>query len=315
MLTVNSSQNVLCSPIRSAYRAGYESSSDLAWHPHAAHRDRRRSGLRALRTVTLPAAWEDGAAAALAALAPGDGPSAGGAARSLVRQPWAWTWKSGCFGCCCCVAPRRPRPTWSGRAAEDPGFVLNLPAFLTSDGHFDVEAFAAAVETAVEALVVLAPAARRFVVGMADLSPAAGRVSDCGTTPEPARDVARCLAAVLRGHADAASARSGESRACCARFIPRRPRAAWFLAWRRQPSWRRGPKATPRHLVTTAIRMPGAAEALLGVETGGIAPCFAWVSRGWRSDPHRARLAWRPRHERRARFGDPVVGWLAVSAD
>ena len=34
----------------------------------------------------------------------------------------------------------------------------------------------------------------------------------------------------------------------------------------------------PRHLVTTAIRTAGAAEALLGVETGGIAPCFAWVS-------------------------------------
>jgi len=36
--------------------------------------------------------------------------------------------------------------------------------------------------------------------------------------------------------------------------------------------------AMPRHPVTTAIRLPGAVDALLGVETGGIAPCFAWVS-------------------------------------
>jgi ribonucleoside-diphosphate reductase alpha chain len=34
----------------------------------------------------------------------------------------------------------------------------------------------------------------------------------------------------------------------------------------------------PRHVATTAIRLPGPAEALLGAETGGIAPNFSWVS-------------------------------------
>ncbi len=46
----------------------------------------------------------------------------------------------------------------------------------------------------------------------------------------------------------------------------------------------------PRHLATTAIRVPGATEALLGVETGGIAPCFDWVSED--GDLTRTARAW-----------------------
>ena len=227
------------------------------------------------RLVTLPAAWENRAAAALAALAPGHGPvSLAGAAAG---------WASG-------LGPdlekrllrllllRRAAPTeatWSGRPADDPGFVLNLPAFLTSEGQFDVDAFATAAETAVEALVVLAPAARDVAVGIADLSrllAALGLRYDS----EGARDVARCLAAVVRGRADAASARSGTAGALQSVYPAAPLRCAVpGLADAAQAA---RTEATPRHLVTTAIRIPGAVEALLGVETGGIAPCFAWVS-------------------------------------
>src|ERR1700722_13133787 len=104
------------------------------------------------RQVTLPAAWEDRAGAAdvwAAALEP--------ELRTRALR---------------LLLSRRAAPTeaaWSGRATDDPGYVLNLPAFLTSDGYFDVEAFAAAVETAVEVLTVLAPAARDLSIGMADL--------------------------------------------------------------------------------------------------------------------------------------------------
>jgi hypothetical protein len=239
------------------------------------------------RMVTLPAAWEDHAAAALAALAPGDravsvAGAAGSWAVALGPELEKRTLRL--------LLLRRAAPTeaiWAGRAADDPGFVLNLPAFLTSDGQFDVEAFGAAVETAVEALVVLAPAARDLSVGMADLSrllAALGLRYDS----EPARDVARCIAAMLRGHADAASARSGEKGALRSVY-PEAP-SRCVVPGLAEAARAARTDAMPRHLVTTAIRMPGTAEALLGVETGGIAPCFAWV--GEDGDLTRTARAW-----------------------
>jgi len=178
-------------------------------------------------------------------------------------------------------------PTWAGRAADDPGYVLNLPAFLTSDGYFDVEAFAAAAETAVEVLTALAPAARDLAIGMADL---ARLLAALGVRydSDDARDVARCLAAVLRGHADAVAARSGEPGTLRAVY-PEPP--AWSVVPGLAEAARAArTEAMPRHLVTTAIRPPAAAEALLGVETGGIAPSFGWVTAD--GDLTRTALAW-----------------------
>src|SRR3984957_107722 len=162
-------QNVLFSPSRSAYR--HSMRVHRIWHGTRTRRIEIGADPDSpSRLVTLPAAWEDPAAAALATLTPEGG------ALSLAGA--AANWASG-------LGPhlekrvlrllllRRAAPTeatWSGRTADDPGFVLNLPAFLTSDGQYDVEAFAAAVETAVEALVILAPAARELGIGMADLS-------------------------------------------------------------------------------------------------------------------------------------------------
>ena len=239
------------------------------------------------RTVTLPAAWEDGAAAALAALAPGD------AAVSVAEAARMWAAPLGAElekRALRLLLLRRAAPTeavWSGLAADDPGYVLNLPAFLTSDGHFDVEAFAAAVETTVEVLTVLAPAARDLSVGMADLSRLLAALGIKYDT-DAARDVARCLAAVLRGQADAASARSGEPGAL--RSVYKAAPARCMVPGLAEAALAARTEATPRHLVTTAIRMPGAAEALLGVETGGIAPRFAWVAED--GDLTRTARAW-----------------------
>lgn len=228
-----------------------------------------------LRLVTLPAAWEDHAAAALAGLAPGDG------AVTLAGAAAAWAAGLGADlekRVLRLLLLRRAAPTeaiWSGHAADDPGFVLNLPGFLTGDGQFDVEAFAAAVETVVEALVVLAPAARDLAVGMADLCRLLAGLG-LRYDSEPARDVARCLAAILRGHAGAVSARSGPAVALQSVYpVPPSRCVVPGLAEAAGLARTDGP---PRHLVTTAIRMAGAPEALLGVETSGIAPCFAWVS-------------------------------------
>jgi hypothetical protein len=236
------------------------------------------------RLVTLPVAWDDTAAAALAGLAPGDG--------AVTLAGAAAVWASGLGAdlekhALRLLLLRRGAPTeaaWSGHAAADPGFVLSLPAFLTSDGVFDTDAFAAAAETAVEVLTALAPEARDVAIGMADLSrllAALGLRYDS----DAARDVARCLAAVLRGHADLASARSGEAGALRSVY-PAAPSVCVVPGLAEAART----EAMPRHLVTTAIRSPDAVEALLGVETGGIAPCFAWVSED--GDLTRTARAW-----------------------
>jgi ribonucleoside-diphosphate reductase alpha chain len=228
-----------------------------------------------LRQVTLPAAWEDHAAAALAVLAPGVGPVTLPGAAALWAASLGPELEKRVLRL---LLLRRAAPTeaaWAGRAADDPGFILNLPAFLTSDGQFDVEALSTAVETAMEALTMLAPTARDLAIGMADLSRLLAALGLKYDT-DAARDVARCLAAIVRGHADSASARSGE---------PGTFRSVYPLAPTRcvvpglaEAARMARTEVMPKHLVTTGIRAPDAVEALLGAETGGIAPCFAWVS-------------------------------------
>ena len=92
---------------------------------------------------------------------------------------------------------RRGAPTeavWRLEAEDGPGFVLNLPAFLDSDGQLDFSDIAEAVETAVIALSFAAPQVRDIDVGMADL---AGLLAALGIdyASDAARDIARCLAA------------------------------------------------------------------------------------------------------------------------
>jgi ribonucleoside-diphosphate reductase alpha chain len=239
------------------------------------------------RLVTLPASWDDHEAAALAALAPGDGPATLSAAARIWTAPLGGELEERALRL---LLARRAAPVeavWAGRAADDPGFVLNLPAFLTNDGQFDIEAFAGAAETSLEVLTILAPASRDLSVGMADLSrllAALGLRYDS----DAARDVARCLAAIVRGHADTASARS-EGAGTLRSLYPDVP-ARTVVPGLAEAAELARTDASPRHFVTTSIRAPGAAEALLGVETGGIAPCFSWVSED--GDLTRTARAW-----------------------
>ena len=244
------------------------------------------------RAVTLPTAWDDSAAAALSGLTPGAGPV------HLATAAQAW------------IAPiaaaasqagldlpladrlhrllllRRGAPTeavWRLEAEDGPGFVLNLPAFLDSDGQFDLADFAEAVETAVIALSFAAPKVRDIDIGMADLS---GLLMALGIdyASESARDIARCLAVILRGRADAASGRMGRLGG------PMRPAAFDWPTPPTQAVLRGLPEAARaarqeaagveglRHRATTASARPGLAEALRGCETGGIAPAFSAIS-------------------------------------
>jgi len=244
------------------------------------------------RAVTVPAAWDDPAAAALAALVPGHGPV------SLTEAAQAWIRPVGAAARAAgldlpladrlhrMLLLRRGAPTeavWQLDAADGAGFVLNLPAFLDSDCQLDVASFAEAVETAVLALSFAASAVRDIDVGMADL---AGLLAALGVdyASGAACDIAAALACILRGRADAASGR-----------------AAQLLGMTRQASmdWPPAPDKTPipglreaalaarqaaasiqglRHRATTAINRPGLTEALLGVESGGVTPAFSPVS-------------------------------------
>jgi hypothetical protein len=246
----------------------------------------------ATRCVTMPASWEDSAAAALAALNPGKGAVTLAAAAQAWIAPIAAAATQAGFDIPLAdrlhrlLLLRRGAPTeaiWHLDAEDAPGFVLNLPAFLDSDGQLDFSDVAEAVETAVIALNFAAPTVRDIDIGMADL---AGLLAALGVdyASEAARDIARCLAAIVRGRADATSGRIGRlggrmqpvpfdwpvpPSQATVRGLPEAARAARQAA---------AAVEGMRHRATTAVTRPGLAEALLGCETGGIAPAFSAIS-------------------------------------
>lgn len=215
------------------------------------------------RTVTLPAGWEEGAGWALARLVDGEGlVDLRAAAEAWIRplgEPAAdpallplWRGVE--------EAPESPglaerlhamllhrqgapsRAIWNGRAADDPRFILNLAGFLDHACGFDADAFGLAAEAAVLALGMAAAEPCRVEVGIADL---AGLLASLGLdyATEAARDTARSVATLLRERVAATVATYGV-----------------------------------RHRVDLMVRPPAEAEALLGVETGGIAPAFSPLS-------------------------------------
>ena len=142
---------------------------------------------------------------------------------------------------------------WRLDAEDGPGFVLNLPAFLDSDGQLDLSDLAEAVETAVIALSFAAPSVRDIDVGFADL---AGLLAALGVdyASEAGRDIARCIAAIIRGRADAASGRLGRLGG------PMRPAA---FDWPTPP-----PNTSVRGLAEAARAARLAAAAVEGRATG-----------------------------------------------
>ena len=242
------------------------------------------------RPVTLPVAWDDRAAAALAALAPGNGPvSLEAAAEAWIRPIADRARRAGTeeplsAGLHGLLLSRRGAPTapvWRGEAGT-PGFVLNLAAFHEAGSGFDVAGFAGAVDIAALALALHAPMDKRISIAMVDL---AGLLAAMGLPYDdaPARAVAGALAALLRGRADATSAslagrfgvRASPSRLAAA--VPEATAIPGLTDAARAALQAASAAGGLRHVATTAIIDPGPAEALLGVETGGIAPAFSPV--------------------------------------
>ncbi|WP_246387566.1 TSCPD domain-containing protein [Gluconacetobacter sacchari] len=101
------------------------------------------------RAVTLPADWDDEAAAALARLAPGRGPArlaaeAGRWVDDLAVGPLAPQARS----LSCLLMLRQAAPTeslWTGQHDRRPGFVVNLAGFVQPGSGFLAEDFVAAL--------------------------------------------------------------------------------------------------------------------------------------------------------------------------
>jgi ribonucleoside-diphosphate reductase alpha chain len=249
--------------------------------------------------VQLPASWDDAAAAAIDGIAPGarmislTDLAEGwiGRAAALADEAGLFTQASFAAALHDLLIRRRgapgqviwERPRASGQ--DMPRFVFNLPAFLDPDAGFDCDGFRDAVEIATVVLTVLRPDARSLALGFADLD---GLLAGLGLDYDSpaARDVAASIAALLRGRAECASARlsgiTGRG------FRPQ----SWPAP--RGHEGAAGPHRLPvlaeaaHQAFAEAAALPGcgheslaaltdcdAAEALLGVETTGLAPAFS----------------------------------------
>lgn len=241
------------------------------------------------RPVRLPASWNDTAATALSALIPGDGLAALPEAAERWIRPIAA--RAAEWGLSMPIADRlhalllhrrgAPDPAiWAGTGGiTSPRFVLNLPAFHHAEAGFDVPGFIEAVETATLALALAAPNATKLGVGFADL---AGLLAALGLpyASVEARILAACLAGLMRGRADLVSATLPRLSRPQARSWPAPPRRCVLPGLADAAAQAHALAGQPHHKTTTGLGEPGAVEALLGAETGGIAPSFAPVRDG-----------------------------------
>ena len=238
----------------------------------------------ATRRVVIPAAWDDRAAEALAAIAPGNS--------AVVLEDAAQTWigpiaeraesggLAGLFGSNLTdelhqlLIARKGAPhdtIWRGFGFKSPGYLLNLPAFHTPGEGFDFTDFASAAAHATLAMTLLSPTAAKLTIGMTDL---AGLLALHGLAydSQEARHLAAEVAYTLRMATDHASALIGTKLGANAETEP----VILPINSTLPKSLEALPAYTPcRHVATTAIVGPCLAEALLGVETSGIAPEFS----------------------------------------
>ena len=241
------------------------------------------------RIVSLPVSWDDRAADALAALLPGEGPASLAAASSVwlglvasrARQAGMAQASAAALAVHlhALLGRRQAAPNetiWRCQPGV-PGFRLNAAGFHDAAAGYDVAGFAAAARAVARASRLLCPDAARIEIGLAGLDD----LLACLGVPydsRAARDLAACLAALLRACVDQALESEQRDLLAMPAPWPAPPRicvvpglAEAALAARAVVC--RAPDAVP----ATGVFAPGPAEALLGVETGGIAPAFSPV--------------------------------------
>ena len=237
------------------------------------------------RAVRLPAMWDDGAAAALCALAPGAGRvSLPQLAQSWIQPIALRARAAGIEGLGerlhTLLLLRRGAPTagvWRGAAEDAPGFILSLPAFHDPATGFDAPAYADAARTGAQAIRIAAPAQATVTVAMSGLADLLALLGLDYAGPA-AREVAMCLAAVLRGQADAVFAGPQLDMLAQGSTWPQPPLRCTVPGLAEEAAKARALSLRCAVAAPCAgILPPGPVDALLGIETAGIAPAFAPV--------------------------------------
>jgi len=251
------------------------------------------------RTITLPATWDDAAAEALAVLSPGTGAVSLAAASSIwlgvvgQRAKQAGVSTDIVLALHGLLRRRQAAPNaaiWLGEG-DAPGFVLNLGGFHDPLRGFDLAGFAEAGRAVARACRLLAPDAVRYEIGLAGLDDLLAAIG-LDYASRLARDTAACLAALLRAEtALGLEDDQGDLLAAGANWPAPPTRAAIAGLAELAADERKRVTLTPGTPPCTGVFAPGPADALLGVETGGIAPAFAPVRAGRLSRAAQDRLA------------------------
>ncbi len=244
---------------------------------------------QALRVVTLPVSWDDRAAEALAALVPGEGPVSLAAASSVwltlvaARARQVGQGKAGGAEMAGqlqdLLSRRQAAPNAAVWASEQgvPGFRVNAAGFYDAARGYDVAGFAAAAGLVARASLLLVPGAARIEIGLAGLD---DLLACLGIAYESraAREVGACLAALLRGGVDHALEGDQPDLLATPAAWPAPPRSCAVPGLAEAAAAARAAiRSAPGAISATGIFPAGPAEALLGVETGGIAPAFSPV--------------------------------------
>lgn len=164
--------------------------------------------------VTLPAAWGQDAANAMAAILPGRRRlHIAHEAESWIAPLCARATAMGLKGDLhtdmhAMLAARRASPgvtIWRNRAAGQPGFVFNPSSYLDEANGFDSALLVRDVSLAVTALTLAAPGEPCLRLGFTDLNLFLARLGVCYDSQD-ARDLALALTALIGAAADIASA-------------------------------------------------------------------------------------------------------------
>ncbi len=232
-----------------------------------------------LVSVTLPAAWGQPAADALAAM--------GGTNLAELAQNWAAPIAARAatlgldpdFECLihALIANRQACPAPLAGAAKTPGFIFNPNHFIDDAGLFDNAGFAAAVELSVMALTLGTPAAHHLALGFTDAHLFLTRMNLAYDSRE-ARDTLAALAALMSAHASIASARLFSRGVATGYPITRQASlpAGVAIPGLAQAARQAGEAAfalgARRHETLTNLTGQPATEALLGSETLNVSP-------------------------------------------
>ncbi len=248
------------------------------------------------RMVTVPADWDQDAAAAFAAMAPGTGRASLADASMLWVGPLADHPQAshGLATRLLDLLLRRaaaPLPAvWHGLRGSAPGFVLNLAAFAQPEGGLEIDDFVQACETLAEAMHLLQPSGQTPCSLLLSNLDACLAALGLDYDSDPARAVAACLCALATTamHPHSVPSRPGASAGSVPPASPV-PGLTRFALARWQEAALRGRRSgrSPTHEllpetgpIETGLTAPGHAlaswtDALLGVEACGAAPLFS----------------------------------------